>query len=194
MLNFKNFRTLSNYFYLSTLDYLYRIVTRDATKSTSAKSKSVFCATLLKMSPAVNAMYVRTYFTQLAKDSIRIVNNLKRQIRRMIKKSDRMGSATKIYALEKLNALSIQIGYAKDLFDDQTMTSYYSMLMDSWNRNESFTETVLTFNKWKIDKQFRQLLSKVQTDGGARYFDVISPNTFYDIDRNAVCKLIIIWC
>lgn len=180
-----------NYILISTFEYLHRLTTRTSIlplPEPQAKSRESFCVNLLKMSPAVNALYVRSYFTQLSKDSIRIVKNLTKKLRRMIKRADWIDSAVKIYYMEQLNKLFIQIGYPQDLLSDLDISSYYKFLTEQQNETDSFVMVVLKMNQWKVDKQFRQLASKSIRKKGIRYFDVLNPNIFYDIDHNAVCK------
>lgn len=153
------------------------------------------CIKLVKqfLPVSINAMYTNAYFKEIPKDTIRLVMSIQRQLKRTIKRSDWLDSATKIQALEKINEMTVQIGYPEEYLNNTKIERYYKGL----DLNENFTlfESVMILDLFKTNRKFKQLKKQAievlkVTHGSKRpkYSDVIVANAIYDNDRNAVCK------
>lgn len=173
---------VANYFFLKTLIF----ITRDNPNLTQENRNDMKCVSLTKQNlpVSVNAMYVRTYFVQLPKDAIRIALNMQRQLKRMIKRSDWLDSGTKINSLEKLEYMTIQLGYSDIYLNDTKIEGYYNGL--ELNENGTLLEDEMVLNLFMISKRFKQLRRRRKT--APMYSDVSTANSMYDINRNAVCK------
>lgn len=172
--------TLSNFFLINSLRYLSSLKLRNLTDN-----KERYCLKSIRHFPGLSSTYIQKYFTKIPKDIFRIIGNLKKQLSKMIKTSDWMDASTKIYALEKLIGLNIQVGYPESFLNSSKVDSYY------YNfdfLNDSFTSAMIELNKFKNDKHLRLLIPR-KTDYPI-YAEVTVPNVFYDIDRNFACKFI----
>lgn len=176
---------VANYFFIKTLLFITRH-NRSLTKQNT--NNSIKCASLTKqlLPVSVNALYVRTYFSQLPKDAVRITVNMQRQLKRMIKRSDWLDSETKINALEKLEYMTIQLGYSDMYLNDRKIENYYKKL--ELIENGTIVEDEMAFNAFKTNRRFKQY--ERQTKSAAMYSDVSTANSLYDINRNAVCKFV----
>lgn len=180
---------IANYFFLKTLLFM----TRHNSKylqlhlhGTLQESTELRCTLLTKqlLPVSVNALYARTYFSELPKDAIRIAINIRRQLKRMIKRSDLLDSSAKIHALEKLESMHFQLGYPDDYLNDTKIEKYFSGL--KLNENGTLIEDEMAINLFKTHRKFRQY--KKQTKNVPKYSDVTMANCLYDMNRNAVCK------
>lgn len=131
-------------------------------------------------------MYVRKYFSQLPKDAIRIAVNMQRQLKRMIKRSDWLDSDTKINALEKLNYMTIQLGYSDMYLNDTKVERYYKKL--ELIPNGTLIADEMAVNLFTTNRRFKQYGRR--TKSAPIYADVSSSNSLYDINRNAICKCV----
>jgi putative endopeptidase len=110
--------------------------------------KRVQGATNDALSEAIGEMYVKKYFPPEAKQRmITLVNNLKVALGERIKNLDWMGDTTKQKALEKLNAITVKVGYPDKWRD-------YSALQVS---KKSYVENAV--NSGKFD--FQHMIGKV---------------------------------
>lgn len=169
---------ISNYFLVKTLAYL-----QNATQHRDDRVK--WCLKFVRSFPGLGATYSKSYFSKIPKDVIRIVINVKRQLRRLIKRNDWMDAPMKIAALEKLTNLHIQIGYPDDFLT--SFDSYYSNF--ELKNFTTFIEAVRYLNKFRADKSYRLLLQRSFLRA-PRYSEVTIPNVSYDLDRNSGCKFI----
>uniref|UniRef100_A0A336MYA2 CSON008347 protein n=1 Tax=Culicoides sonorensis TaxID=179676 RepID=A0A336MYA2_CULSO len=169
-------KMIANYFFIKTL-----IVITDHYTFNNTDDQ---CVSLTKrlLPVSVNAMYIRASFPEIPKDAIRITVNMKKQLQRMIKRSDWIDAGTKIKALEKLEYMTIQLGYSDVFLNDSKIENYYNGL--ELKENSTLIEDVMAINLFKTNKKFRQYRRILKNP--PKYSEVTSVNSFYDVDRNAV--------
>lgn len=177
---------VANYFFLKTLLFITRHNANLTQETPSDLTTHTKCVSLTKtlLPVSLNAIYARTYFVQLPKDAIRIAINMRRQLKRMIKRSDWLDSGTKINALEKLDYMTIQLGYSEMYLNDTKIESYYNGI--KLNENGTLIDDEMAINLFNTNRKFRQYGRR--TKSAPMYSDVSTANSLYDINRNAVCK------
>lgn len=76
---------------------------------------------------STGSMYVRTFFDEDAKrDSLVMIDNIKRVFRDKMIHSDWMSKAVKTKALEKLSGITDHIAYPNELLNDRALEDYYA--------------------------------------------------------------------
>lgn len=78
------------------------------------------------MEKATGALYVRNFFDPNIKlKAIELVKNLKSAFNNIIINTTWMDDATKLKAVEKVNAMDANIAYPDELLDDHILEKFY---------------------------------------------------------------------
>jgi predicted metalloendopeptidase len=94
-------------------------------------SRSETCVSVANsaLNMAVGALYVQEYFNKSDKiEALSMVQNLQKTYKEIIKDLDWMDDATKLLAMEKIDATLIEIGYPDYILDTPALDLYYSAL------------------------------------------------------------------
>ncbi len=137
--------------------------------------KRVLGTTSEALSEAIGQLYVAKYFPAEAKERmVKLVENLRISLGERIKNLEWMGADTKVKALEKLNAISVKIGYP-DKWRDY---SKLEILDDSYVANVIRSNQFETaFNYSKINKP---------VDKSQWFMSPQTVNAYYSPDMNEI--------
>ena len=137
--------------------------------------KRVLGTTSEALSEAIGQLYVAKYFPAEAKERmVKLVENLRISLGERIKNLEWMGADTKVKAIEKLNAISVKIGYP-DKWRDY---SKLEILDDSYVANVIRSNQFETaFNYSKINKP---------VDKSQWFMSPQTVNAYYSPDMNEI--------
>ncbi|XP_058805565.1 neprilysin-2-like isoform X2 [Phymastichus coffea] len=101
----------------------------DGTKKTMSRMYWCLNEIMEAFPVSLSAMFVRKNFNQRIKYTINeIVENIRNETRKNFLMVDWMDEKTRKAAIEKLDAMTVSIGYAEELMDDQKVNDYYNEL------------------------------------------------------------------
>ena len=110
---------------------------------------------------AVGAMYVKKYFRTAAKEFTEdMVTNITKEFKDMINKVGWMDEKTKLRAVEKVDLMTPNIAYAREILDDKLLDDFYDGLVLS---KASYLKNYLHLKIWNRKnnaKEFRQPVDK----------------------------------
>ena len=110
---------------------------------------------------AVGAMYVKKYFRTAAKEFTEdMVTNITKEFKDMINKVGWMDEKTKLRAVEKVDLMTPNIAYAKEILDDKLLDDFYDGLVLT---KASYLKNYLHLKIWNRKnnaKEFRQPVDK----------------------------------
>ncbi|XP_065204912.1 neprilysin-2-like [Planococcus citri] len=174
-------RTLANYFIWRTLFFSlnsYLIV------SDSPRWKSCVAVTADKMNLAVASMYVRKYFSdERKKNTIAISKSIKGKMHETLSNCYWIDEATKKHALEKINAMTENVGYPDILLSNEQLTQIYEGLQVHPGQ---YYESLLTIKKFIIDFTISTLKRPVIKDDWLSYENPLIVNAFYALPENSI--------
>ena len=126
---------------------------------------------------AVGQMYVEKYFPEAYKEKVlALVNNLRIAFAEHIEQLDWMGPETKSYALEKLSAFTVKIGYPDKWKDYSTLNVDPEL---------SYFENLLSASKWYVADNLSKLGKPTdKTEWGMTPQTV---NAYYNPTTNEIC-------
>ncbi len=129
------------------------------------------------LSEAVGQMYVAKYFPESSKQQVLdLVENLRTALGEHISNLDWMGDATKAYALDKLAAFTVKIGYP-DKWKD-----YSGITVDP---QQPYYENLREVSKWYVQDNLSKLGKPVDKEEW-----LMSPqtvNAYYNPSSNEIC-------
>ena len=145
------------------------------TQTLQPRWKRVLNTTSQSLGEAVGQIYVEKYFPPEAKDrALDLVYNLKHAFAEHIKNLDWMSDATKVKALEKLDAFRIKIGYPEKWLD-------YSDL--EINR-DSYVNNILNANAFEVQRTLKKINKPV--DITEWYMSPQTVNAYYNPGVNEI--------
>lgn len=152
--------------------------TKNGSKSPAPLSKTVASQMNSNMGEALGKVYVDKHFTADKKEHIiQFIINLKSAMAKHIRDLDWMGDDTKTNALEKLNAMYVNIGYPNE------WTDMSGLVIDS---HKSYLENVWECNRFnRISKIIKMAGKPVNND----IWDEGNPqtvNAYYDPNLNKI--------
>merc|ERR1711936_81333 len=110
---------------------------------------------------AVGAMYIKKYFRTAAKEFTEdMVTNITKEFKDMINKVGWMDEKTKLRAVEKVDLMTPNIAYAKEILDDKLLDDFYDGLVLT---KASYLKNYLHLKIWNRKnnaKEFRQPVDK----------------------------------
>ena len=110
---------------------------------------------------AVGAMYVKKYFRTAAKEFTEdMVTNITKEFKDMINKVGWMDEKTKVRAVEKVDLMTPNIAYAREILDDKLLDDFYDGLVLT---KASYLKNYLHLKIWNRKnnaKEFRQPVDK----------------------------------
>ena len=164
---------LSDDFVNTRFDFYGRAMS--GTEKMRPRWKRVLGVTSEALSEAIGQLYVAKYFPAEAKERmLKLVANLRTSLGERIKNLDWMGAATKVKALEKLNAINVKIGYPDKWRD-------YSGLEIA---NDSYVENVIRSNKFETDFNHAKINKPV--DKSQWFMSPQTVNAYYAPDMNEI--------
>lgn len=108
---------------------------------------------------ALGQLYVSKHFPEKAKESaVEMTNDIVEAFRNRIKALDWMEEKTKDYALEKLEAFKVKIG-----FPDQ-WKDYKGLIINGIGENGSYLENMLAVVVWRFNRDKNRIGQKVDKD------------------------------
>ncbi|KAF5307250.1 hypothetical protein FQR65_LT06966 [Abscondita terminalis] len=131
-----------------------------------------------------NYMYVKKYFNKNMENEVqKIVSHIKQEFLKSIETADWVDDITKKYAIKKLNAMSVIIGYPKELLNLNIFETYYRTMDDDV---DSCFEVVIKANQLNADKQFRKLKLPISDDWEILGVSVTLKNVIYSRGANYI--------
>lgn len=134
------------------------------------------------MGMATGSLFVRKYFDENSKlDTIRMVNEIQQSFREILSETDWIDSPTKKLAEQKVNAMSLKIGYPDFILSHQKLDEKYAELHIHPEKYFENTLNVLQFLSREEQKKVSQQVNKTlwQT-----YPAVV--NAYYSRSRNQI--------
>lgn len=126
---------------------------------------------------ALGQLYVEKYFPPEAKQRmVELVENLRKALGERMMKLDRMGARTKARAMEKLQAMTVKIGYP-DKWKD-----YSAITVDP---ARSYLENVCEASRWYVRDNYDKLGKPVDRDEWLMNPQTV--NAYYRPDINDIC-------
>jgi putative endopeptidase len=112
--------------------------TLSGTEKMQERWKRMISAINGNLGEAMGKLYVEKYFPQEAKDKmLKLVANLKIALGESIKNLDWMSAPTKVKALEKLESMTVKVGYPNKWIDYSSIEiSANNYIQNNWNCNE----------------------------------------------------------
>ncbi|KAK4881461.1 hypothetical protein RN001_004780 [Aquatica leii] len=178
-------RILSNYMITRTMQYIitYLPALYNSTFKQNLKINSVQVA-IESLPLAINVWYVKKYFTSITKNQVKeILTNIKNKFKDTLENTKLFDKPTKNCAINKLNAMTADIGYSEEMFNDSLIKSYYNKLQTSFGY---CLDAVLSANKFKIDTNFRKLDLSLSADWNNTGIDVTKMNVYYNLETNHI--------
>ncbi|AVP49298.1 M13 family metallopeptidase [Williamsoniiplasma luminosum] len=124
--------------------------------------------------------YIKEHFSESAKqDVLTIVKDLIRIYSNRIQKLDWMSQTTKQQAIEKLNAITIKIGYP-DKWND-----FSSVIINKYADGGSLFENVMNISKFFIEKNLKEIALPVDRDKWSMHPQTV--NAYYNPNTNEIC-------
>ncbi|XP_011689069.1 PREDICTED: membrane metallo-endopeptidase-like 1 [Wasmannia auropunctata] len=116
-----------------------------------------------RMDFSVGSIYVRKYFKEDAKETVlEMVNNIKQEFIKILKKVDWMDEKTRRSALEKAAAMSLHVAYPNELLDDRKLDNYYEGLELSIDNYLENIYNLSTFERNFLFSRLRQPVNKTE--------------------------------
>lgn len=126
---------------------------------------------------ALGQLYVEKYFPPQAKERmVTLVENLRRALGQRMMSLERMGPETKAKAMEKLQAMTVKIGYP-DKWKD-----YSGITVDP---TRSYLENVCEASRWYVRDNYNKLGKPVDRDEWLMNPQTV--NAYYRPDINDIC-------
>jgi putative endopeptidase len=164
---------LSDDFVNTKFDFYGRAMS--GTEQMRPRWKRVLAVTSDALSEAIGQLYVAKYFPAEAKERmLKLVETLRISLGERIKNLEWMGAATKVKALEKLNAINVKIGYPDKWRD-------YSGLEIL---NDSYVENVIRSNKFETAFNYAKINKPV--DKTQWFMSPQTVNAYYAPDMNEI--------
>lgn len=135
-------------------------------------------------SRALDALYVRRHFNEGTRDQVsKITQSVKKEFQEMLSNADWMDNTTKEIAMEKLEDVTYQVGFADELLTDKNISEYYSKALGAIVEGEFF-ENFLKLNHAKLRSKFRTI--REPADGWNTIFKATDVNSYFFIERNSI--------
>jgi neprilysin len=135
---------------------------------------------------ALSALYVRKYFNEESKrDALDMVNAIKEEFEKILKKVPWMGEKTRETALVKVKAMRTHIGHPNELADDKKLIELYkTVTVDS----DNYLRSVLNIKKFDADREFLKLREAVNKTDWINLSKQAQVNAFYSSVENSISK------
>ncbi|GLV37796.1 Neprilysin 2 [Carabus blaptoides fortunei] len=160
--------------------------TRIVSGTTALSSRWRECVSVVNngMPVAVGSLYVRRYFSSHAKNEAEdMVQNIRRELRHILKKIPWMDRHTLKRAVDKLDAMEAHVGYPKELLNDTLVEQYYEKLNIHENR---YLESVLEITKFERRFEFHSLHETVNKSNWIDHANAAVVNAFYTFSENSI--------
>ena len=136
------------------------------------------------LSNAVGAMYAQNYFKLEAKNKVdEMETKIRAEFSKMLDELDWMDSKTKEEAHLKLEKMTSQMAYPKELLDNNLLNEYYAGLelkMDSYLKN------YLRIEKFICQYYAKEFKKRVDKDDWRSKGGAAIVNAFYDPEHNSI--------
>ncbi|XP_043683237.1 neprilysin-2-like isoform X2 [Vespula pensylvanica] len=136
------------------------------------------------LSISVGAMYVRKYFKEDAKkNALEMVNDIREEFTKILKKVDWMDEETKESALDKAASMSSHIAYPDELLDDKKLEKFYEKLELT---EGNYLESILNLTLFGIEYSFSRLRKPVNKSDWITHGKPAIVNAFYSSIENSI--------
>lgn len=136
------------------------------------------------LSTGSGALYVRKYFKQNAKDAaLQMVNSIKEEFERILKKVSWMDDTTRAAALTKVKSMVTHIGYPDELMDDKKLIEFYKPIKVD---EDKYLESILSINIFGTDRAFKKLREPVNKTDWITHSRPAVVNAFYSSIENSI--------
>lgn len=167
--------TLSDEFQKEHFDFYSR--TMRGTKEMQPRWKRAVNAVNGTLGEAVGQMYVQKYFPAAAKERmVQLIKNLQTALGERIQAQEWMSDTTKTYALDKLNAFYVKVGYPDKWRD------YASLKIDA---KDSYYENMKRAGEFEINYMLSKAGKPVDRDEW--YMTPQTVNAYYNPTTNEIC-------
>ena len=167
--------TLSDEFQKEHFDFYSR--TMRGTKEMQPRWKRAVNAVNGTLGEAVGQMYVQKYFPASAKERmVQLIKNLQTALGERIQAQEWMSDTTKTYALDKLNAFYVKVGYPDKWRD------YSSLNIDA---KDSYYENMKRAGEFEINYMLSKAGKPVDRDEW--YMTPQTVNAYYNPTTNEIC-------
>ncbi|MCE2615753.1 MAG: M13 family metallopeptidase [Phocaeicola sp.] len=167
--------TLSDEFQKEHFDFYSR--TMRGTKEMQPRWKRAVNAVNGTLGEAVGQMYVQKYFPASAKERmVQLIKNLQTALSERIQAQEWMSDTTKTYALDKLNAFYVKVGYPDKWRD------YSSLNIDA---KDSYYENMKRAGEFEINYMLSKAGKPVDRDEW--YMTPQTVNAYYNPTTNEIC-------
>lgn len=144
--------------------------------------KSCVTQTNANLGMATGALFVRKYFDENSKfDTIAMVHELQQSFREILDETEWIDSPTKNVAAQKLNAMSLKIGYPDFILSHQRLDEKYAELQIHPEKYFENTLSILQFLSREEQKKIGQQVNKTQW----QTFPAVV-NAFYSRSKNQI--------
>lgn len=135
---------------------------------------------------SVGALYIRKHFQEDSRQAaMDMVDNIKAEFEKILKRVDWMDEATRKSALEKVGTMATHIGYPVELTQNDKLEEYYENLKIDENE---YLESVLRVNIFGTNKAFQKLRKSVNKTEWITHARPAIVNAFYSSIENSIRK------
>lgn len=142
---------------------------------------------LFSLPISTSAIYIRKFFNKESKDeAVLLAKTIHKYFINMLKKVPWMDERTRRSAIEKANAMGLNIGYPDEVTNDKKVEEYYRDLKLQPN---SLLQSVLSVRKFSKDVKIREFPKPiVKNDWRIIATRVTEVDAFYYPSMNAIGK------
>ena len=157
---------------------------RTGKASKSPRLEKCVRATAYSLKNAVGAMYVKEYFQAEAKEATEeMVTNIRKEFKDMINKLEWMDEKTKQRAVEKVDLMTPEIGYPKEILDDRLLDDSIDGLVLS---KASYLKNDLHLNIWKSKNNAKEFRQPVDKKSWKNWRSAVRVSAGYSATRNSI--------
>ena len=141
-------------------------------------------ATAYSLKNAVGAMYVKEYFQAEAKEfTEEMVTNIRKEFKDMINKLEWMDEKTKQSSVERIDLMTPEIGYPKEILDDRLLDDSIDGLVLS---KASYLKNDLHLNIWESKNNAKEFRQPVDKKSWKNWRSAVRVSAGYSATKNSI--------